>query len=375
MLVWQRWNHFAGIKALTRKDLLCRHLGAARSAYGAAFDIMPQTFSLPGDYVAFVDAFTRAAADANSPPPLWIMKPIGSSRGRGIFLVRSLEDVAYGEPHVVQRYLERPLTVDGHKFDLRLFVLVTSFAPTEAFIYTDGFARFSTERYTTTDIANLRVHLTNYAVQNASGTVPAPLRGLHSGAAGGSKCSLTHLWSMLAAGRAAFDAALLWPRICDLVRRALFCVRGAIGHQPNAFELLGFDVMLDDEARPWLLEVNSSPSLECDYPIDERLKTQLLADVMAIVAPPAFDRAALAAALRQRSAGGGLRTRDGLNADLNAILGGQLPRRFGDMPQQLGLFQRIAPSVEWDALMKRTKKAGAPERAGLCDSDAVSARI
>ena len=374
MLVWQRWNHFAGIKALTRKDLLCRHLGAAKASFGAAFDIMPQTFALPGDYVAFVDAFTKAAAASAPGPrqqaaaaaPLWIMKPIGLSRGRGIFMVRDLDDVAYGEPHVVQRYLERPLTIDAHKFDLRLYVLVTSFAPTEAFIYTEGFARFSTERYSAADVSNLRVHLTNYAVQSAGtghNLVPGPLRGLHSGAAGGSKCSLTHLWAMLAAGRgdaacdlAALSPGALWPRICDLVRRALFCARSGIGHQPNAFELLGFDVMLDRDARPWLLEVNSSPSLECDHPLDERIKTRLLADLLAIVAPPDFDRAALAAVLRRRGGGRGSDTREALNTDLGLILKGRLPRRLGEPPPQPGLFERIAPGPEWDALLRKAKQ-------------------
>lgn len=71
------------------------------------------------------------------------MKPVGRSRGEGIFLVSDICHVAYGEAMVVQKYVERPLLLHGHKFDLRLYVLVTSFNPLEAFLYQEVRAKCS----------------------------------------------------------------------------------------------------------------------------------------------------------------------------------------------------------------------------------------
>jgi len=38
--------------------------------------------------------------------------------------------------------------------------------------------------------------------------------------------------------------------------------------------------MLDDELNPWLLEVNLSPSLSCDSPLDHKIKSQMTADLL-----------------------------------------------------------------------------------------------
>ena len=44
------------------------------------------------------------------------------------------------------------------------------------------------------------------------------------------------------------------------------------------FEILGFDILLDSKAKPWLLEVNQAPSFNTDTPLDARVKSKLLTD-------------------------------------------------------------------------------------------------
>ena len=46
------------------------------------------------------------------------------------------------------------------------------------------------------------------------------------------------------------------------------------------FEILGFDIFLDDNLKPWIIEVNHAPSFVCDTPLDTKIKRGLLYDVV-----------------------------------------------------------------------------------------------
>ena len=51
----------------------------------------------------------------------------------------------------------------------------------------------------------------------------------------------------------------------------------------HCFEVFGFDVMLDQDLKPWLIEVNTSPSLTSNSPLDKRVKGMLVSDTLHLV--------------------------------------------------------------------------------------------
>lgn len=67
----------------------------------------------------------------------------------------------------MQRYLHKPYLIDKLKFDLRVYVLITSVQPLRVFIFEEGLARFATSEYVPpvgSNLSNLFMHLTNYAI-------------------------------------------------------------------------------------------------------------------------------------------------------------------------------------------------------------------
>lgn len=49
------------------------------------------------------------------------------------------------------------------------------------------------------------------------------------------------------------------------------------------FEILGFDIFLDVNLKPWVLEVNHAPSFVCDSPLDTKIKRGLISDAMKLL--------------------------------------------------------------------------------------------
>jgi len=77
-----------------------------------------------------------------------------------------VEDLA-----VISRYIGNPLLINGHKFDLRVYVVVTCVEPLRVYVFKEGLARFATEEYSNKGgaAANKFVHLTNYSINKKSG--------------------------------------------------------------------------------------------------------------------------------------------------------------------------------------------------------------
>ncbi len=93
---------------------------------------------------------------------------VGKSQGKGIFLFKNLGEVnewsdmsSNPESYIVQRYINNPLLIGHKKFDLRIYVLVTSFSPLTVYLYRSGFARFTHQRYNSADISNYCMILLN----------------------------------------------------------------------------------------------------------------------------------------------------------------------------------------------------------------------
>uniref|UniRef100_K3W656 Tubulin-tyrosine ligase family protein n=1 Tax=Globisporangium ultimum (strain ATCC 200006 / CBS 805.95 / DAOM BR144) TaxID=431595 RepID=K3W656_GLOUD len=370
LLAWQKVNHFQHAKALTRKDCLKKNMGKYLAMGGkmkAAYDVIPLTFILPQEYIAFVQAYQDKSArlankDGSTHKNIWIMKPVALSRGRGISLVNDLSQVVYGEQVVIQEYIANPLLLDGYKFDLRLYVLVTSFNPLEAFFYDEGFVRMCTRQYEDSDLSNLFVHLTNSSIQKenqeAIKTSNNPINAAAGEEVGGTKMTLAYLWRRLEAMGA--DVEKVKNEIIEVILKSLMCGEDHIPFQVNSFDLYGYDILLDDTFRPWLIEINSSPSMARENELDYQVKDALILDTIKLVNPLRFDRTKFVdivsrrlqdlenekkrphAHIRHPKQAEELAIRQ-LNEDLTEILHGEAPRNFGDMPAHLGSYRRICP--------------------------------
>ena len=259
---YQRVNHFMGNHYLTKKDHLRR--SHDRHVMKGGIEIYPETFMLPRESMKFMQAFE----DKQS---LWIMKPVGLSRGRGVKVVSEIGQVLYCRPVVVQRYISNPVLLNGYKFDLRLYVLVICYSPLTAFLYKEGFARLASVKYSIgQEELDKYAHITNVAIQKEySDNV--------------TKITLSKLATSSAFAPGQFKNTV-WPKIKEVALKTLEMGEGNIKAHRNCFELFGLDMIIEEGSlRVWLLEVNASPSLAVETDMDERVKIPLIQDVVKLV--------------------------------------------------------------------------------------------
>jgi hypothetical protein len=128
---------------------------------------------------------------------VWILKPTGSNRGQGVTLFNSIDKLKQLLKHysemksnteftntqklepdqdesnalpsiksrtfIIQKYIERSLLIDGRKFDIRVWVLITH--EMKLYFFKEGYIRTSSAAYSIENIDNHSIHLTNNAVQ------------------------------------------------------------------------------------------------------------------------------------------------------------------------------------------------------------------
>ncbi|EGF78801.1 hypothetical protein BATDEDRAFT_26123 [Batrachochytrium dendrobatidis JAM81] len=339
----QRINHFPGMHEICRKDHLARNFTRLSRIFPKDYNFFPKTWILPNDWGEF-NLFHKSKSRSGP----YIAKPDHGCQGKGIFLFKTPDQLYESQstsgsnpapnasiqnnPNIsggliVQSYLSQPCLIDGFKFDLRIYVLVTSISPLRVFVYRDGLARFATDLYhppTDKNINNTRMHLTNYAINKHSEKFVVDDMN-------GSKRSLKAVLQFLAESRGV-DTDALWNRICDIIVKTILVVQPVISrglkswlpssmiefqdlkkptgsnlssahsthssyssfstptHKPTAlplsgmgsqcFEILGFDIFLDSKMKPWVLEVNHSPSFTCDSPLDREIKSGVITDAL-----------------------------------------------------------------------------------------------
>jgi len=224
-------------------------------------DIMPLTFLIDdNNYNEVID--TMAAAPTLQPNFVWILKPALLNNAEGIKIFNSLDDIKqhfegtdrFGGQHVLQQYITHPHLLNGHKYTFRMFVIISNF--TGVYLYKNGYFNVAREAYPSNDFSHLEPHLTN-----------EHLHADHS----------PNVWQIPTKQCPNFDA------IYQKMQHSIHEVIAALNKEApalfsdhtraKAFSFFGFDFMLDEKLKLWLLEVNHAPCFpkEEDHLLQEHL--------------------------------------------------------------------------------------------------------
>eukprot|EP00039_Didymoeca_costata_P006946 m.94882 g.94882 ORF g.94882 m.94882 type:complete len:1032 (+) comp13464_c2_seq1:103-3198(+) len=278
---FQKVNHFPGSFCVGRKDSLWKSYARMQAIYGkSAFNYFPECYLLGRDRARLKQAWDRGGGKLK-----WILKPNASARGIGIRVIHQWSQVPMKKSCIIQRYLASPYLVNSTKFDLRVYVYITSYDPLRIYVCRDGLVRFATQKYSNKrkSTSNRYMHLTNYSVNKKSQSF---ISNADPDACVGHKWGLLALFRYLEREKGV-NTDSVWKAMCDVIIKTMIAADGTINSAIKAncaqrsmcHELFGFDIMLDADLKPWLIEVNISPSLHSSSQLDHEIKGKMIRDV------------------------------------------------------------------------------------------------
>jgi tubulin monoglycylase TTLL3/8 len=215
---------------------------------------------------------------------IWIVKPGAKSRGRGIIVFNKLENILEltgsslqrEGKYVVQKYIERPLLIHKTKFDIRQWFLITDFNPLTIYTYKDCYLRFCTENFSLDDCKE-SIHLCNYSIQ----------KNYKHSSDRNEELPIENMWTneefiqkyLTRIGKADAWNDIIFPGMKNAILCAMQSTQDIIENRKNSFELYGADFMITDDLKPWLIEINCSPTMARSTEITALLCDNVLDDI------------------------------------------------------------------------------------------------
>lgn len=177
----------------------------------------------------------------------WILKPSMLNNGDNIYLFNNVEELKrhfirrdrLGGDHVIQQYIPNPHLINGHKYTFRVSGVVTNYAG--VYLYKQGYINISAYAFNLQDgFHNKKVHITNYVLDGEFANIEQRSTQMIEN----------------------FDK--IYTQMCYIVSSVL---KGLLNTFPDylkpqqlkKFEIFGFDFMLDDTGKLWLIEINQAP--------------------------------------------------------------------------------------------------------------------
>lgn len=233
-----------GVNDEALQNLEYKHL-LAQLLQSQALNFTPPTYHI--NDINFAQVLSKLQQEYQECDWLWIYKPSTLNNGEGIKLFSHIDEIAQhyqtlnrlGGDFVIQRYIDNPNLLSGHKYTLRLYVILTNYRGHT--LYEHGYYNIGRQKYPGKDeIHNLAAHLTNeHLTEPYPNVIQMPTQKVP-------------------------EFHRLLPQISAIVDQTIlaFSTKASNYFTPSnrkALDILGFDFLLDEKMQLWLIEINHGP--------------------------------------------------------------------------------------------------------------------
>ena len=250
------------------------------------FDYMFETYSYPEDKIIIFNKFKNYRLTNYSQNELWLIKPKLSTCGANIALLKEYSDIK--DDYIITKFLKNPHLIKGFKYDLRFHGLITSILPLKLYLYNEGLVRISSEKYDYNNLTKLSSYLTNIAlnIKNEKKYIyPNNISNIED----------SNLWNFDVfqnyCEKKGYNYTEIFEKVKDIFIKLVLSIRKKTInyikkinlHSSNFYHLIGFDIILDNNLKPYLLETNRRTSLRNDNEAEKYNAYNMIADTLNLI--------------------------------------------------------------------------------------------
>ena len=293
-LLYQNMNKYQYIGRFpldnTFKDGLNRFYNKLKSKFPEDYNYIPETYLFPDQKREILDKFHDYHYD---PKDVWLFKPARDSFAHGIKIIDNYDDIkdAKQRRFLISRYVMNPLLINHKKFDMRAYVLVTGMNPLKIYFYRDGYVKISVKNFTLSheSISDGCIHITT------SDTNLECYEGKEYKYDTDYYDEKSHFWSYLHFERYCNKHGINYTDIMEQMKdifiktfisldaNFLELIKKRNKYDKNLYQIYGLDLMVDENNKVILLELNRNPSMRDGHGVCDYMYDNLITDILNIV--------------------------------------------------------------------------------------------
>ena len=284
---YQKINRFYNYNEYVSKSLLFINYKPFQEKFPNDYNYMLETFSYPDEKEEIEKKFKNYTLKKND--DVWMIKPNMGSLGLEISILTNFSDIKL-KNYLITKYLHNPHLIKGYKYDLRFHGLVSTIKPLKLYLYNEGLVRLASEKYnfSITSPHNKYTFLTNLFINKNNKNkfiYPKNMKDMEK----------SNLWNLETfqkyCARNNINYDKLISEVGDIFIKMMLTVRKKLINSiektklqcSNFYHLIGFDIILDENLKPYLLETNRRCGFRSDNDAEKYFTYNIIADTLNII--------------------------------------------------------------------------------------------
>ena len=284
---YQKINRFYNYNEYVSKSLLYINYKPFHDKFPDDYNYMLETYSYPKEKQEIIEKFSKYSLKNDN--DVWMIKPIMGSLGLKISILTNYSDIKL-KNYLITKYLYNPHLIKGYKYDLRFHGLVSTIKPLKLYLYNEGLVRLASEKYnfSVSDPHNKYSFLTNLFINKKNKKkfiYPKNMKNMED----------SNLWNLDTfqkyCARNNINYEKLYSEVGDIFIKMMITVREKIIDNiektnlqySNFYHLIGFDIILDENLKPYLLETNRRCGFRNDNDAEKYYTYNIIADTLNII--------------------------------------------------------------------------------------------